>query len=78
MKSGTYEAIGPHFQSNPYNLACDKLVRHGADVIRDSPRTFDGLRDYLAAHNIEGIVFWLDGEPMCKIKRSDYGFKWPS
>lgn len=23
------------------------------------------------------IVFWLDGEPMCKIKRSDYGFKWP-
>ena len=78
LKSGTYEAIGPHFQSNPYKLACDKLVRHGADVIRDCPRTFDGLRDYLAVHNIEGIVFWLDGEPMCKIKRSDYGFKWPS
>ena len=24
-----------------------------------------------------GIVFWKDGEPRCKIKRSDFGFKWP-
>jgi hypothetical protein len=23
------------------------------------------------------LVFWLDGEPVCKIKRSDFGFKWP-
>ena len=21
-------------------------------------------------------VFWKDGEPRCKIKRSDFGFKW--
>ena len=55
-----------------------RLIRHGADVIRDCPRTFMGLRDYLYSHNIEGIVFWLNGEPMCKIKRSDFGFKWPS
>ena len=25
--------------------------------------------------NIFGIVFWKDGEPKCKIKRSDFGFK---
>ena len=46
-------------------------------MIRDCPRTFEGLRDYLREHEIEGIVFWKDGEPRCKIKRSDFGFKWP-
>ena len=24
----------------------------------------------------EGIVFWKDGQPQCKIKRSDFGFPW--
>ena len=24
-----------------------------------------------------GIVFWLNGEPICKIKRSDFGYEWP-
>ncbi len=27
-------------------------------------------------HYIEGIVFWKDGEPRCKIKRSDFGLEW--
>ena len=22
-------------------------------------------------------MFWKDGEPRCKIKRKDFGFKWP-
>ena len=26
---------------------------------------------------VEGLVFWKDGEPQCKIKRSDFGFEWP-
>ena len=25
----------------------------------------------------EGLVFWKDGIPQCKIKRSDFGFEWP-
>lgn len=29
-------------------------------------------------HKIEGIVFWYGGKPLCKIKRSDFGFKWPT
>lgn len=77
LKDGTYEAVGPHFQSNPYALTHDTLIRHGSEVVRDCPRTFKGLRAYLETHAIEGIVFWLDGEPMCKIKRSDFGFPWP-
>ena len=75
IQDGTYEAIGPHFQSNPYNLDKDILKPHGEDEI-DVPRSFDGIRDYLKEHDIEGIVFWKDGEPGCKIKRSDFGFPW--
>lgn len=76
-EDGTYEAVGPHFQNNPYGLDEDCLEKHGRIVIRDCPRTFEGIREYLRTHEIEGIVFWKDGEPKCKIKRSDFGFKWP-
>lgn len=74
-KDGTYEAIGVHFQGNPYGLCDDILEPHGVKVV-DVPRTFDGIKQYLADNYIEGIVFWKDGEPKCKIKRSDFGFKW--
>lgn len=76
LSDGTYEAIGPHFQSNPYNLLEDKLIPHGKEII-DVSRSIDGLKEYLSAHEIEGLVFWLDGEPRCKIKRKDFGLKWP-
>lgn len=76
LENGTYEAIGPHFQGNPHHLEKDILERHGIRVIEDCPRTFEGLKDYLESHYIEGIVFWKDGEPQCKIKRSDFGFDW--
>lgn len=73
----TYEAIGKHFQGNPYNISGDFLVKHGADIIKNCPRSFEGIREYLKRRNIEGIVFWKDGAPRCKIKRSDFGFPWP-
>ena len=76
LPDGTWEAIGPHFQGNPYNLLFDQVVKHG-EVKLNVDRSFEGLRDYLASHNIEGIVFWKDGEPKCKIKRTDFGFEWP-
>lgn len=75
IPDGTYEAIGIHFQANPYGLDCDILVKHGTKVL-DVPRTFEGIKQYLEENRIEGIVFWLDGEPMCKIKRSDFGYEW--
>ena len=74
----TYEAVGPHFQSNPYHLEEDVLIPHGCKKIKDLPnRSFESIREYLRTHDIEGIVFWKDGEPKCKIKRSDFGFEWP-
>lgn len=75
MQDGTYEAIGVHFQGNPYDLRSDTIVKHGTIII-DVERTFDGIKKYLSDHYIEGIVFWLDGEPRCKIKRSDFEFEW--
>ena len=78
LPDATYEAIGTHFQSNPYGLKKDTLVRHGSIEIDLPDRSFEGIRDYLEKHNIEGIVFWKDGKPGCKIKRKDFGFKWPS
>ena len=75
LQDGTYEAIGPHFQDNPYKLEKDTLERHGEKVI-EVPRTFEGLKKYLEENYIEGIVFWKDGQPQCKIKRRDFGYPW--
>ncbi len=72
---GTYEAIGIHFQGNPHGLDCDILVKHGQEVV-EVERSFDGIKEWLRTHNEEGLVFWKDGEPKCKIKRSDFGFGW--
>ena len=76
-EDGTYEAVGVHFQGNPYGLDADFLEKHGRIKIKDCPRTFDGIREWLRVHEVEGIVFWKDGEPRCKIKRTDFGFPWP-
>lgn len=72
----TYEAIGKHFQGNPYDREDDILLQHGNVVIDGVMRTFEGVKEYLESHYIEGIVFWLNGEPVAKIKRSDFGLPW--
>lgn len=72
----TYEAIGRHFNGNPYDLSIDTLIPHGKCEI-SVPRTFSGIKEFLHQHLIEGIVFWKDGIPQCKIKRTDFGFEWP-
>lgn len=77
ITDGTYEAIGKHFNGNPYRQNFDILTKHGSDVLDLTDCSFDGIRHYLEDHNIEGIVFWKDGEPLCKIKRSDFGLPWP-
>lgn len=72
---GTYEAVGRHFNGNPYDMEYDALIQHGSEVI-DVERTFVGIKKFLYENRIEGIVFWLNGEPQCKIKRTDFGFDW--
>lgn len=80
INDGTYEAVGPHFQGNPYNCKKDILIRHGASIlVGNLDRSFEGIKKYLEEINIEGIVFWDKDRthPICKIKRSDFGLEWP-
>ena len=76
LDAGTYEAIGPHFETNPYKLDRDILVKHG-EMLVDVKRDFDSISQWLNDNPVEGLVFWLDGEPVCKIKRTDFGYEWP-
>lgn len=76
LENGTYEAIGPHFQGNPYELNNDILVKHGTMVVAVR-RDFESISQWLNDNAVEGLVFWLDGEPVCKIKRTDFGYEWP-
>ena len=87
ISNGTYEAIGPHFQGNPYNLTEDTLVEHGKEIVTDFHvselksvdinSSINFISNFLQHFNHEGIVFWGNGEPICKIKRTDFGFEWP-
>lgn len=76
MEDGTYELCGPHFNANPEHFEQDTFFRHGDIVLSDVPRDFEGLRAYLVANNMEGIVFHRGNGDMCKIKRRDFGIPW--
>ena len=76
LLDGTYELIGPKVQSNPYKLDKHYLVAHGVQLL-SAPETFNELRQYLSTFDGEGIVWWYKGEPVCKLKRRDFGFEWP-
>lgn len=77
LEDGTYELIGVHFQNNPEKVERgDILVKHGSVVLEDVPRDFDGIKEYLRTHEIEGIVFHRGNGDMCKIKRTDFNFTW--
>lgn len=76
LSDGTYELVGLHINGNPYGYHDDYLIKHGRQFVFVR-RDFDSIRDFLEKYHIEGIVFWLNDEPVCKIKRTDFGFKWP-
>ena len=76
LSDGTYEALGFHFQGNPYDWNHDRLRKHGQETV-EVERTFEGIKRWLEENEQEGLVFWLNGEPVCKIKRSDFGLEWP-
>lgn len=75
-EDGTYEAVGLHFNGNPYNMDDDFLEKHGRIVLWNVPRDYYGLRAYLKVNEIEGIVWHRGNGEMCKLKRSDFGYPW--
>lgn len=76
FEDGTYELIGPKVQGNPYHCGHHALLPHGAEQIANCPRDFTGIREFLAAAGIEGIVWHHPDGRMVKIKSRDFGIKW--
>lgn len=74
---GTYELVGPAIQGNPYCLQHHELRPHGAHRLPDSPRSYEGLREYLRDNRIEGIVWHHPDGQLVKLKRRDFGYSWP-
>jgi hypothetical protein len=74
---GVFELVGPKVQGNPEWYDRHSLVWHeDAVLIMDGvPRTFEGLRAWLADRDIEGIVFHHPDGRMAKIKKRDFGFR---
>jgi Family of unknown function (DUF5565) len=75
IEDGTYELCGPKVQGNPERKSVHMLIRHGCEVLGDAPRTYDALASYLAANDIEGIVWHHPDGRMVKIKGKDFGLK---
>lgn len=79
LPEGTYELCGPkvgggnHDGADPDKFGKHVLVGHGCHVLNGVPRTFDGLRAYLATADIEGIVWHHPDGRMVKIKTRDFG-----
>ena len=74
---GTYELVGVKVQGNPEGVSGNHvLVPHSdAQEFTDCPRDFDGLKEWLADKDIEGIVWHHSDGRMVKIKKSDFGMK---
>lgn len=74
LSDGTYELCGPKIQGNPEGLALHYLIKHGLhELPKSTPRSFDGLKEYLNSSRIEGIVWHHPDGRMVKIKGKDFG-----
>jgi hypothetical protein len=84
----TYELIGPKVQGNAEHVETHQLIRHGSEVLDDLLQlqyegrlSFEIIKEYLASHSIEGIVWWRTLDDMdadkVKLKRRDLGLPWP-
>lgn len=72
LLDGTYELIGPQVQGNPDGQSAHVLVRHGDHQMPNAPRTFEGLRAFLADRHYEGLVWHHPDGRMVKIKAKDF------
>lgn len=72
---GTYELCGPKVQGNPEQFEKHTLIRHGCEEIKNVPRDFEGLKNFLTHNDIEGIVWYHPDGRMVKIKGKDFGIQ---
>ncbi len=78
LLDGTYELTGPKIQGNPHKEIKHYLTRHDSMPKTDVPVNFDDIKDYLLSKSyMEGIVWHHPDGRMVKIKKKDFGLKWP-
>lgn len=75
LPDGTYELVGERVQGNPERVSGHDLWAHGTVTLSDAPRTFNELREFLSARDIEGVVWHHPDGRMVKIKAKDFGLK---
>lgn len=72
---GTYELCGPKVNGNPEDLERHTLIRH-ATAERVAPdldcRSYDEIREFLARHQWEGLVYHGPNGLMAKVKKRDF------
>lgn len=73
---GTFELVGPKVNGNKDRFEAHTLVAHGYLQCNDIPRDFDGIKAWLAEHELEGVVWHHPDGRMAKIKWRDFGLKW--
>jgi hypothetical protein len=73
---GTYELCGEKVGVNAEGVEGHTLIRHGSETFDiEGSLSFDKIKTLLETMNVEGFVFHhVDGR-MCKIRKSDFGFK---
>jgi hypothetical protein len=80
VADGTHELVGPKINGNPEHYDRHRLVPHSSlamPALAQPPRSFDGLREWMAGRDIEGIVFHHPDGRMAKIKLRDFGLRRP-
>lgn len=77
-KPGTYELVGPKINNNPDGFPAHILMPHGwaplstRTAAEAAPRTYEGLRDWLAVWPYEGLVWHHPDGRRAKIKAKDF------
>ena len=72
------EALGPKIQGGvESDVPCLYAFSLWPERLPEFPRTFDGIRDFLEANEIEGIVWQRENGDMSKVKRRDFSLPWP-
>ena len=75
MPDGTYELIGPRINGNREQIDVHAFAQHGAHIMRPELRSFTGLGQYMAARDIEGIVFHHTDGRMVKCTKQGFGMR---
>jgi len=82
MEDGTYEIVGPKFTNNKHKLEKHYLLPHKHRFINVTDKIdkqkmienpYEYFKEFLNNLQYEGLVIYQNGEPVAKIRRSDYG-----